>query len=145
MVLGGQPISAIDIPAPFAVAANADSANLTASFVDMPGCTIDIATIGASAKIWVTATVQYTVTAFTSSAVATTQLLVDGAAQPGSVVLVPTANSFQVTAGQSWLVTVSPGTHTLKLQSRNSVPANMTVITRATSSNLSGVVFDSSL
>lgn len=144
MVLAGQPISAIDLPAPFFVAANADSANLTTTFVDMPGCTIDIATVGASAKIWVNAVVQYTVTAFTSAAAISTQLVVDGVAQVGQVVRVPTANSDQGTFSQAWLVTVSPGTHTLKLQSRISA-ANLTAVSRATSSNLSGVVFDSSL
>ena len=144
MVLGGQPLSAIDIPAPFYVASNADSASLTTTFVDTPGATIDLATVGATAKILFTAVCQYTVSAFTSAAAITTQLLVDGSAQPGQVVLVPTANSFQVTASQSWLVTVSPGTHTCKLQSRISA-ANLTAVTRATSTNLSGVVFDSSL
>jgi hypothetical protein len=59
--------------------------------------------------------------------------------------MVPTANGFQGTFGQAWLVTVSPGTHTIKLQSRVAAPANMTVITRATTSNISGIVFDSSL
>lgn len=144
MALGGQPMSAIDIPYPFFIASDADSANLTTTFVDMPGATIDITTVGASAKVLVNATVQYTVTAFTSAAAISTQLVVDGVAQTGQVVIVPTANGFQATPGQSWLVTVSPGLHTFKLQSRISA-ANLTAVTRATSSTMSGVVFDSSL
>lgn len=144
MVLGGQPMSAIDIPYPFFIASNADSASLTTTYVDVPGATIDITTVGASAKVLVIGTIQFTVSAFTSAAALSGQLVVGGVAQTGNLVTVPIGNSHQGTFTQTWLVTLSPGTTTFKLQARISA-ANLTAVTRATSSTLAGTVFDSSL
>jgi len=97
----------------------------TTSDVDITGCTVTFTVSNSSIVALVWSVADFNITAFTSQTAVSVTLYVDGAAQTGSSIWIPTANSQRNTIPGFWQLSLASGSHTVKLMSRLSA-ANLT-------------------
>lgn len=134
-ILGGAKADAADLtPVCEAARCSTNTAITATTNADITGATVTF-DCPSDRDVIVTAAFDVNCTAFTSTTAFSGALIVDGSAATGVAVLTITANGQRATIANTWKVTLTAGSHTLKLQGRVSA-ATLTATVTANNSGL---------
>jgi hypothetical protein len=114
----------------------------TATLQDILGCTVSLTVSGANAFADVDATAAFFIGVAEATHTLAVDLVVDGVAETGEILSTTTTLSTFNTPSRHWVVSLTSGNHTLKLQGRNDGTSNSNRLIQPTHTSLSVMLYD---
>lgn len=141
----GGKVRASTLNGPYQTAAGTCSSTLTLTTTptDVPGCSVTVSVVGASAYAVVTANAEFAVSVAAAGVLLSCSLLVDGVNQAALGTVRDSAEYIHDGhRSYTWKVPLSAGSHTLKLSGSKSASGGTAAIANYAGSNIVVQVFD---